>query len=250
VSVLAETREKIAYVCEHREVDPATPVTVRPLSVDEAIGNEVDGSFAIRRGREVVIEATVDDARGQAFTDRPTAWSGTLEEVFALPLDDVRHRAIVVATLNALAAKLDLGERVLHCREGDPLHCGPELAADLRRRYPDVEKVLLIGLQPAILDALVDALGVAGVRAVDLDAENIGLVRSGVHIGDGDADIAEDVAWCDVMLVTGSSIVNDTLDEILAVSRDASKPVIFFGNTIAAVAAVAELERVCPLGLN
>ena len=197
-----------------------------------------------------VIEATVGEARGQAFTDRRTRWSGTLADVFALPLDDVAHRAVVVATLNALAAKLDLADRVVHCRQGDPLRCGPELVADLRRRYPDATKVFLVGLQPAILDALVDVLGADGVRAVDLDAENIGGVRNGVHIGNGDEEIAEDVAWCDVMLVTGSSIVNDTLDEILAVSHDASTPVVFFGNTVAAVATVAELERICPLGVN
>ena len=248
MGVLTETRDALKQVCREEGMDLSTPVTVRRLSADEAIGGKVGDDFVIRRGKEVVIEATVASARGQAFTDQPSDWTGTLDEVFALSLDDVKNRAIVVAVLNALAAKLGLASHVVHCREEDPTRCGPELVGRLKQGFPKTRKVLLVGLQPAILTSLVDELGTQGVRVVDLDPENIDQVTGGVRVGNGSADISEDVDWCELMLVTGSSIVNGTLDELLAMSRDASKPVVFFGNTVAAVAAVADLERICPVG--
>ncbi|HUW56831.1 MAG TPA: DUF364 domain-containing protein [Planctomycetota bacterium] len=229
-------------------MDLASPVTVRRLSPDEAIGGKAGKDFVLCRGKEVVIEARLGAARGQAFTDQPSEWTGTLGEVFTMSLDEVRNRAIVVAVLNALAGKLGLASHVIHCRQEDPVRCGPELTAELRRRFPKVKRILLVGLQPAILAALAEELGTGGVRVVDLDPDNIGQVKAGVRVGNGAADMSDDVRWCELMLVTGSSVVNNTLDELLALSQDASKPLVFFGNTIAAVAAVADLERICPFG--
>jgi len=241
MGVLHETRDKFAYICRQREVDAETPVTVRRLSTAEP---------PFCRGTEVVIEATVGDTRGQAIAHDAADWTGTLGDVFAMSLDVAGSRAMVVATLNALAVKLGIVERIILCRQHDPLRCGPELVNRLFARFADVRKVFVVGLQPAVVEALVDRLGADNVRVVDHDAEDIGQLHSGVRVGDGAADISKDVAWCELMLVTGESVVDGTLDELLTISHDASKPLVFFGNTIAAVAAVAELERVCPLGLN
>jgi len=248
MDVLGETREKIRYICEQRKVTTEAPVTVRCLSPQLGVGEVDEGVFGFCRGRDAVIEAEVAGARGQAFTHEPQEWTGTLDDVFNMSLATERDRAIVVAALNALAGRLDLSKHVIHCRKSDPSSCGPELVHELRRRFPEVSKVFLVGLQPAVLKALVADRGVGNVRVVDHDPQHVNDVRHGVIIGDGDADIADDIAWCDVMLVTGSSVVNGTLDELLDLSGDAAKPVLFFGNTIAAVAAVADLERICPLG--
>ena len=248
MGVLTETRDTLKQVCRKEGMTLSSPVTVRRLAVAAAVGEKAGDGFVPSHGKEVVIEATLNGARGQAFTDQPSDWTGTLEEVFALSLDDVGNRAIVVAVLNALAGRLGLASHLIHCRQEDPMRCGPELVAEVKRRFPEVGKVLLVGLQPALFASLVDEMGTDGVRVVDLDPDNINQVTRGVRIGDGSADISGDVAWCELMLVTGSSIVNGTLDELLLMSHDASKPVVFFGNTIAAVAAVADLERICPFG--
>jgi uncharacterized protein (DUF4213/DUF364 family) len=250
MGVLDETRDRIAEVCVERGIPADTPVTVRGLTPSEAIGDEVSSEFVIRRGKEVVIEAEVAGVRGQAFTDRAVSWRGSLGEVFALSLEEVSNRAVVVATLNAVASKLGIAEHVIHCRQEDPMRCGPELVARLAEGWPDVERVFLVGLQPAILKALVEHYGADHVRVVDRDAENIGAEKHGVTVQDGYEDISADIGWCDLMLVTGSSIVNGTLDELLEMSENCSKPLVFFGNTIAAVAAVADLQRLCPLGVS
>ena len=56
------------------------------------------------------------------------------------------------------------------------------------------------------------------------------------------------IDWCDVGLATGSTLVNGSLDNLLARFEAASKPLAFFGNTIAGTAALNNLQRVCPFG--
>ena len=41
-----------------------------------------------------MIEATFAAEPGQAFTDHPSVWSGTLVDMFALNLSSVRERAV------------------------------------------------------------------------------------------------------------------------------------------------------------
>ncbi len=253
MGVLSETRDRLMDLCRDAKVDFATPLIVKWAT---------PGEGPVRRGREHLIEATLDPSGtpsadgarggslGQAWTDAPSDWSGTLGDVFSMPLKAASRRAIVVAALNALAGRLGLVAHNLRCRHGRPLDCGRELVAQLRRRFDGVDRVLLVGYQPGVAEALVETIGADGVRVLDHDGDLIGRTLHGVRIENGDADITDDVRWCDLMVVTGSSVVNGTLDDLLRHSQDASKPLVFFGNTIAAVAAVADLQRLCPASVH
>ena len=57
----------------------------------------------------------------------------------------------------------------------------------------------------------------------------------------GDAE--EALEWCDLALVTGTTVVNGTLDAILEV---AGTKAVFCGISIAGVAELPGLERFCP----
>lgn len=46
-------------------------VSVRGLKPEEAIGRPLHGDYPILRGREVLIQAELEGAIGQAFTDEP-----------------------------------------------------------------------------------------------------------------------------------------------------------------------------------
>jgi uncharacterized protein (DUF4213/DUF364 family) len=217
------------------------------LSPDEAIGKDADPSFAIRRGKETVIEATFRGHRGQAFTDCPIGWSGTLEGLLSLNLDEISNRAVFVAGLNAVLGSLEHLNGTVHCKNDDPSRCGPEIARTLFERFGQA-RVGLVGLQPSILKALVSRFGPEAVRLVDLNPDNIGEVRDGVVVWDGEKDLPRLVAECDVGLATGSSVVNRTLDGILELFEVAEKPLVLFGNTISGPAALLRLDRLCPFG--
>jgi len=236
-------REKLG----HYRTDLALPVEVRPLQPDEAIGKDADTSFVIKKGKERVIEATFQGHKGQAFTDRPGRWSGTLGDLLTLDLERILNRAVFVAGLNAVLSALEQLPGTVHCRDEDPSRCGPETARILNERFGDV-RVGLVGLQPAILKALVSRFGPDAVRLVDLNPENIGETRSGVVVWDGERDLSRLLAECDLGLATGSSVVNGTLDDILEVFQLAEKPLILFGNTISGVASLLGLDRLCPFG--
>lgn len=247
MGLLEKTRESLVRKIEVCGADRTFPITVRPLSPEQAIGSIADDSFPVRKGKERVIEAEFRGFRGQAFTDRPVHWQGTLEELLALDLSKVPARAVFTAGLNAVLVSLGEAAGTVHCRDEDPKRCGPEVARVLEGRFGRI-RVGLVGLQPAILEALAARFGADSVLCVDLNPDNIGQVRSGVTIWNGEQDLPRLATACDIGLATGSSIVNGTLDAILDTFARRNKPLIVFGNTISGVAALLRLDRLCPYG--
>jgi len=246
MSILEEVREEFICTCNEQSVDLRGAVSVHPLSSRAAIG-DAEGDLVIKKGKEHVIEATFDKARGQAFTGTPCTWNGTLKELLSIDLSDVGHRGIFVAAVNAVLRALGLATGTIHCRDEDPANCGPELAGQLEARFGS-KRFGLVGLQPAILKALADRFDPEFVRVVDLDLDNIGGSKYGIKVWDGQNDLPRLAEWSEVGLATGSSIVNGTIDEIVRCFKDGDKPLVFFGNTISGTAALLGMDRLCPFG--
>ena len=247
MGLLDRARGRLFSVCDEEGLTWGSPLVVAPMSPDEAIGPVADAEFAIRKGKERVVEATFREARGQAFTDAPCRWSGTLSDVLSLTLSTSRERAVFVAAMNAVLRSLGMAGGTVHCRDDAPGRCGASVAQELETRFGR-KRIGLIGLQPAILHGLVERFGVEAVRVLDLNPDNVGALKCGVEVWDGGKDLPRLVMWCKVGLATGSSLVNGTIDEILQCFGAAGKPVIFFGNTISGAAALLGLDRICPFG--
>ncbi len=246
MDILEQARNELKRIVAAHDLDLTERVRVRSLTPDEAIGT-ADENFVIKKGKERVIEARFRDTAGQAFTDAPGNWDGPLGELLELELKENGWRAVFTAGLNAVTSHLGLARGVVHCKDDEPTRCGAEMPELLRQRFK-VRRYGMIGLQPAILKEMVDAYGTSGMRIMDLNPDNIGQKREDLIVMDGEKELPKLVEWCQVGLVTGSSLVNGTIDEILELFHEAGKPVIFFGNTIAGVAALLNLERVCPYG--
>ena len=56
-------------------------VICRSLSPEEAIGTPGRQDFPILTGKDVMVQAEFRGCRGQAFTDAPASFSGTLSEI-------------------------------------------------------------------------------------------------------------------------------------------------------------------------
>ncbi len=210
-------------------------ITLSPL---EAIGNIEKEDFPIIKGKEKLIEVTFKGEKGQAFTDMPSNFTGTLKEIIEMPLDSNFNRAIYIATLNAVCRYLKLTDNTIHCRDNGPEKCALELESYLESRFGN-PKIALIGFQPSMLDRLSKSFK---VRVVDLDKNNINTVKYGVLVENGEKDIKDLLTWCDVIVATGSTIVNSTITSLFV----DDKPTIFFGTTLAGAAAIMGLERFCP----
>jgi len=240
-----EVKEKLQAIAASRHLgDAAVRVTIGTLSVKQAIGSPSRQDFPLLQGKEVMIEAKFLGSFGQAFTDRPHDFNGSLNDVLGLSLNTNDNRAIFIATLNAVAAHLNMVTGTRHCRDEEPEECASQIAQHILANSGKV-KVGLIGLQPAILENLALTLGTDNVRCTDLNPNNIGAIKYGAEIWDGRTDTEKLIKWCDLLLATGSTIVNNTFDEIRAKATSQGKRLIIFGVTGAGVAALSGLERVC-----
>ena len=211
-------------------------VTAGPLTVKEAIGTPEETDFPIQQGKEKLMEAVFRDARGQAFTDHYGNFTGTLAEVTALPLEDNFNRAVFVSTLNAVCRSQGKACGTVHCRDSGPKECSKKIFDHIRQHY-GAGRITIIGFQPALAEALNDQ---TEIRLIDLDPDNVGQVKRGVLVEGGNAT-QDAVDWCDLLLVTGTTLANSTIDLFLT-----DKPVLFYGTTISGGAALMGWERFCP----
>ena len=247
--ILEAYRDRLrSLAVEHGLNDAAVSVVVKPLTPEEAIGNPGRRDFPILEGKERVIEATVLGSRGQAFTDAPSDFGGCFRDVLELPLSTNQHRAVFLAATNAALAHLGLVEGTLHCKDDAPEKCGFEMA--MTARITDAQTVGLIGFHPAIAHALTREFGTEAVRITDLNPQNVGTRKFGVTIWDARTQTAALIKTRDLILVTGSTLVNGTFDEILNTARTAHKRLVVYGITSAGVCRLMGLERWCSLAQN
>lgn len=227
-------------VLENGLEDFGVIVKVRGLSPEEAIGKPRQTDFPLYRGREVMVQAEFKGVFGQAYTDEPFYYEGGLKDVQRLKLTTSRNRAIFIAVANAVYRYLGLVTNTVHCKDEGPDLCGKRIAKYLASSVPPGCKLLMIGFQPAIAYHLSGTF--KNFRVTDMDPANIGQVKSGVLIESYESN-KEAIEWSDVVIATGSTIVNGTIDEILRLCH--GKRVIFYGVTIASAAYEFNLERLC-----
>lgn len=215
-------------------------LSTRALSPEEAIGITRRKDFPIITGKDVIVQAECAGSIGQAFTDAPAVFHGTLQEVCALDINGSSHdRGIFIASLNAVMKHLGKCACTVHCRNDGPELCAVDAVAALKERYGKV-KIGLIGYQPSLLERLSQEFP---LRVVDLNPDNIGKTRYGVMVEDGGDDAVRDevCAWADIVLCTGSTICNGTIVNFLPLGDK----VLFFGTTLAGAAELMGLNRLC-----
>lgn len=218
-----------------------TEVEVRAsaLSPEDAIGATKRQDYVILKGKERLMQATVMGCKGQAFTGAQGDFSGTLEDVLALPLIDDFQRAVYIATLNAVTAYTEKADKTVHCKNEGPELCAQQTVDFFRKNY-DNSNILMVGYQPALAEALNDAN--IPVTVLDLDPANIGKIKNGVLIRNGAENLEEYISESGVIFATGSVICNATIDTLYK----AGKPLVFFGTTGSGAAALLGISRFCP----
>ncbi len=232
-------REKfIRLIKEHGLEGEEVTVKAAALSPEQAIGNPEDKDYPLVKGDERLMQAEFRGSKGHAFTDRYGNFSGRLADIAEMDLNNNFRRAIFISSLNAVMNHLGLAERTVHCKDKQPRECATELASYIKENYGQ-PKIAMVGFQPRMVEALAPHFE---LRVTDMDKVNIGQEKFGVKIDDP-ARTKENLEWCDIALVTGTTIVNDTIDQFLI-----AKPVIFYGATIAGAAELQGLNRFCPFG--
>jgi len=245
---LEQAKVRIREIAEKEDLlNVDVTVLAKPLTPEEAIGNPGRRDFPIIIGKERVIEATLLGSRGHAYTDSPQEFLGSLKDVLDLELNTNQYRAIFVATMNALLGHMGMVDKTVHCKDEEPEECALEIADTLLKRYGRVN-VGLIGLNPAIAERLVDAFGPDHVRITDLNRDNIGQYRFGVEIWDGDTRTEDLIDASDVIIFTGTTLINNTFGGIWDRIHSGGKKYVVYGVTAAGIEALLGVERICPRG--
>ncbi|MDP8239032.1 MAG: DUF364 domain-containing protein [Candidatus Hatepunaea meridiana] len=248
-TILEQCRDKLRdIIAAHNLNEVELQVTAKALTPEEAIGTPERRDFPIIEGKEHMIEALALGARGQAFTDSPSEFIGRIADVLDLPLDSNRNRALFVATLNAILQHLNLAEGTIHCKDDDPEKCALEIAAYARKS--GARSVGLIGLNPAIAEALIGEFGTESVQILDLNRQNIGKRKFNVEILDGRTKTENVIRSSNMILVTGTTLVNGTFDDLWNYAKDDGKTLVIYGVTSAGVCELMNLTRICPCARN
>jgi len=194
--------------------------------------------YPLIKGREMLLRATLaDGTMGECFTDKPMNFEGALEDLL-----EIGTLPSLIAVLNAIMRHRGLIEKTIHCTGDKPRECSRLLCDYLRIIEP--EKIGLIGFQPAFIKSLKETFD-GDIICTDLNPENVNKTKYGVKILDGRKYNERVMEKADIILVTGSTIANGTFDEIMEMG--ANKRLIFYGTTIAGIAALKGVERFCPL---
>ena len=214
-------------------------ISTKALSPEEAIGITKRKDFPIITGKDIMIQASCHGLFGQAFTDAPATFEGTLGEICEMDLDDPYNRGLFIASLNAVMGYLGKSTRTVHCRNNGPEMCACDVVKFVKELYGN-PKIGLIGYQPSMLDNLSKEFE---VRVVDLCEDNIGTNKYGVIVEDGSKDeIWKGIMdWADIVLCTGSTVCNGTIVNFLPWVNK----ILFFGTTLAGAATLMELPRMC-----
>lgn len=223
---------------DHQLSTESILISARGQTPEEAIGHTSRKDFPILTGKEVMLIAQFKGACGQAFTDAPAQFSGTLQEILEMDLEESPHaRGLFIASLNAVMKYLGLSQNSVHCKDDGPEFCAQHMTEWISDNFGK-PKIALVGFQPALIAALSQRFP---LQVLDLNPENIGKVKNGCPIRSGVSDRQEVVDWADLVLCTGSTLSNGTIVQFM----DLEKPVVYFGTTLSGAAPLLGLQRAC-----
>ncbi len=231
-------KKELAEITKKLTDERIKVVSSRPLSPEEAIGRPDRSDYPLLKGKEFMIEAQFRGEKGQAFTDMPGNFEGTITDLLMLKLENNYEKSLFIAGFNAVMRYAGRASKTIHCKDKEPKACAEALTEFVEKQF-NRPKIAFIGYQPAMIERLASRFK---LRVVDLDKDNIGANRFGLTI-EGPEKTDDILNWCDIILATGSTCANGTIVNFLD-----KKPVVFYGVTIAGVASAFGFNRFCPYG--
>ena len=237
-------RKFLAVAEKHSLLEENISISARILQNSEAIGNPTRQDYPLLKGKEFMMEASFRNCRGQAFTDAPCERISSLRAIINLPLDRVQNRALFIAGLNAVIRYLRPELATIHCHDDEPESCASEMVRRLRQLK--AAKIGLIGLQPALLEALANTFGAGNLICVDRDESLRSTKKFGVPIRWGNEwETKRLFRDSEVVLATGSTVVNGSLPNLLQLAEISQTQIFFYGTSIAGTADLMGLKRFC-----
>ena len=238
INIYDEIKERAFENIDKDLMDMSITVKARALSTEEAIGNPESDDFPLMKGKERLMQAELEGSAGQAFTDQYGDFEGSLRDILNSDLINNYRKAIFIASLNAALRHMGLIQGTIHCKDKEPGECAVQLVQHIKSQYGS-PKITQIGFQPKFVEKLSASFD---LRVIDLDEDNIDTQKYNTLI-EGPDKTDDAIDWADLLLVTGTTIANGTIEQFLN-----RKPVLFYGTTIAGSAHLMGWDRFCAKG--
>ncbi len=244
VPAIERLRNAAVTVATQSGMLDASVVVETKKSPDEPAAENAE--LPILKRKERTIEARIENGIGQAYSPVPTEYSGTVNDVLSLDLSGcdeaaVKNRGVFTATVNAMCAHLGIAAQTIHCGGDGPKECAGGLLCAISAGCPDDCRITIVGYQPEMIESIAPSYS---LRVVDLDPDNIGKQISGITV-ESEEQTEDALQWCNIALVTGSTLVNGTIDQFTGLKCHT----VFYGVTIAGAAALLRLHKFCIKGL-
>jgi len=224
---------------KHHLLNTKIVIKSRVLTPEEAIGNPDRRDFPLLKGRERIMEAEFKNSKGHVFTDMPGNYADTLKNILKKKIKNNFHRAVLIASINAVMRHLNLIKDTKHCKDNDPEKCAKKVSRYLKENFKGKKRLALVGYQPAFIEELSKSFT---LNVLDLSEENLG-EKYGVPVLDGEKFLKDVIDWAEIVLATGTVFVNDTIEKIAKLKP--IEDIVFYGVTVSGIAELLNLKRVC-----
>ena len=191
---------------------------------------------------EYRVTAAFRDTNGEAYTESPQAFEGTLQQVLDLPVTQHGICAASLAAINAVMSYLNLSPGTFPEEEQAHVQYADELYQYVSGHYGK-DHIVLIGYDGYIVKKFVEE----GMDFWTLDRNPDHITKNRfehVIVNSARHNRESCYAWGRLIILTGSSLCNGTAVQFL----DHQIPVLLYGITCAGAAALLGLEWFPPAG--
>ncbi|MBO7730676.1 MAG: hypothetical protein J6S31_07455 [Lachnospiraceae bacterium] len=189
---------------------------------------------------EYCVTATLLGVNGEAYTETPEDFDGTLEEALCIPPTEKGISAVTIAALNAAVSYLGLApgifpeEEEAHFRYAEKLY-----HYVIENHGPD--NIVLVGYDGYIVKRFVDEGLIIWI--MDRDPDHIAQDRfHHVVVNNAKRNRESSFVWGKYFIVTGSTLCNGTILHYL----NSGKELLFYGITCAGAATLLKLPWFSP----
>ena len=189
---------------------------------------------------EYCVTATLSGAKGEAYTENPEDFSGTLQQALEIPPTEKGISAVTIAALNAAVNYLHLAPGTFPEGEEARLQYADALCRFVLEHHGR-ENIVLVGYDGYLVKRFMDE-GLI-FWTMDKDPDNITQDRfHHVVVNNAKKNRESSFVWGKFFIVTGSSLCNGTIRHYL----ESGKELLFYGITCAGAATLLKLPWFSP----
>lgn len=189
---------------------------------------------------EYCVTATICGVKGEAYTENPSDFSGTLQQALEIPPTEKGISAVTIAALNAAVNYLGLAPGTFSEGEDARFGYADALCCYVTEHFGK-SNIILVGYDGYLVKRFVDE----GLDFWTMDRNPDHISQNRFHhviVNNAKRNRDSSFVWGKYFIVTGSTLCNGTILHYL----DCGKEVLFYGITCAGVATLLHLPWFSP----